>query len=746
MYVVKRNGQREGVDFNKVTNRIKKLSPPNVDPIVVSQKVCGAINDGITTEQLDNLAAETAISLTTTHLDYGVLAANIAVSNLHKQTSDNFEEKFNELNAEGRLNENAYYTFQKHKEDIKKAINYERDYFFDFFGLKTLMKGYLMKVNDKFVERPQDMFMRVALGIHADIESVLETYEHLSMKNFTHATPTLYNAGTRRPQMSSCFLMGVKDDSIDGIYDTLKDCAKISKWAGGIGLHIHNVRSSGSTIHGTNGRSTGIIPMLKVFNATARYVNQGGKRNGSIAIYIQPDHSDIYDFLEMRKNTGDEEYKNRDLFMALYVPDLFMKRVERGEKWSLFCPNQAPGLSDAYGPEYEELYERYENEGRFVKQVSARDLWFNILESQVETGQPYMLYKDAINNKSNQKNIGVIKSSNLCCEVTLYTDPNEIAVCNLASISLPNCVKEGVFDFAKLENIAAILTKNLNRVIDNNYYPVPEARQSNMRHRPIGIGVQGLADVFMMLRLPFESEQASELNEMIFETIYYSSLKASNDIAKKEGSYETFEGSPASEGILQFDMWGVKPSGRYDFDALKEEIKKHGLRNSMLVSPMPTASTSQILGNNECFEPYTSNIYLRRTIAGEFVVVNEHLVRELDALGLWSKKMKNTIIAHDGSVQNIKEIPDNIKEIYKTVWEIKQKVLVDMAASRGPYICQSQSCNAFMAVPDTKKLASYHFYGWKKGLKTGMYYLRTKPAANAIKFTIDHNMCETCSA
>lgn len=746
MYVVKRNGNREGVDFNKVTNRIQKLSPPNVDPIVVSQKVCGAINDGITTEQLDNLAAETAISLTTTHLDYGILAANIAVSNLHKQTSGDFEKNFNELNARGRLNENTYDTFQKYKEDIKNAIDYERDFLFDFFGIKTLMKGYLMKLNDKFVERPQDMFMRVALGIHRDIESVLETYEHLSTKNFTHATPTLYNAGTHRPQMSSCFLMGVKEDSIDGIYDTLKDCAKISKWAGGIGMHIHNVRSSGSTINGTNGRSTGIIPMLKVFNATARYVNQGGKRNGSIAIYIQPDHPDIYDFLEMRKNTGDEEYKNRDLFMALYVPDLFMRRVEEDATWSLFCPTRAPGLCDKYGKEYDELYERYERDGMFLKQVSARELWFNILEAQVETGQPYMLYKDAINEKSNQKNIGVIKSSNLCCEVTLYTDPEEIAVCNLASISLPNCVKDGSFDFTKLELITTILTKNLNRVIDNNYYPVEEARRSNMRHRPIGIGVQGLADVFMMLKLPFECEQAGELNVMIFETIYYAALKASNDLAKIEGSYETFDGSPASQGILQFDMWNTEHSGRYDFDSLKEEIKAHGLRNSMLVSPMPTASTSQILGNNECFEPYTSNIYLRRTIAGEFVVVNEHLVKELDAIGLWSKKMKNTIIAHDGSVQNIKEIPENIKDVYKTVWEIKQKSLVDMAARRGPYICQSQSCNAFMAVPDIKKLASYHFYGWKKGLKTGMYYLRTKPAANAIKFTIDHNMCDTCSA
>tara|TARA_Y100000389_G_scaffold205069_2_gene262684 strand:+ start:1083 stop:3326 length:2244 start_codon:yes stop_codon:yes gene_type:complete len=747
MYVVKRNGEVQGVDFNKVTARIRKLAPTDIDPIVVSQKVCSGISDGITTEQLDTLTADTAIGLTTTHPGYATLAANILVSNLHKQTSDDISEKMSILFNNERISSRTYSIFVANKERIIREVNYEKDYDFDYFGLKTLLKGYLIKVNSKVIERPQDMFVRVAIGIHKDnIENIIETYKMLSNKLLTHATPTLYNAGTNRPQMSSCYLLGMQDDSISGIYDTLQQCAHISKWAGGIGLHVHNIRATGSPINGTNGFSTGIVPMLKVFNSTARYVNQGGKRNGSIAIYLQVDHPDVFDFLDLRKNTGDEEYRCRDLFLAAWIPDLFMKRVENNEKWSLFCPYKAPGLSDVYGDEYEALYKKYEEEGRYNKQISAQELWFAICEAQMETGTPYILYKDAINNKSNQKNIGTIKSSNLCCEVTLYTSPEEVAVCNLASLSLPKCVVDGIFDFTALEEASRVATKNLNNVIDHNFYPIPEAEVSNMKHRPIGIGVQGLADVFMMLRLPFESPDAMKLNKDIFETIYYAALKESNRLAKIEGPYETFKGSPASQGILQFDMWNVTPSDRYDWNTLRENIKNHGLKNSMLISPMPTASTSQILGNNECFEPYTSNLYLRRTMAGEFVVVNKHLVKDLIERGIWSKKIKDLIIAHDGSVQRIETIPDDIKEIYKTVWEMKQRNLIDMSADRAPYICQTQSLNLFVDIPEIRKLNAMHFYAWKKGLKTGIYYLRTKPAANAIKFTIDHNICETCSA
>lgn len=747
MHVIKRNGTKQGVDFNKVTARIRTLSPENVDPIIVSQKVCGAISDGITTEQLDALASDTAIGLMTTHPDYAVLAANITVSNLHKQTRNSLQDTFAYLFEHGRISTMTYSHFVSQKDAIMAAIDYDRDYYFDYFGLKTLMKGYLLTVDGVIVERPQDMFMRVAIGIHReDTDSIIETYNFLSQKQLIHATPTLYNAGTNRPQMSSCFLLGMKDDSITGIYSTLEQCAQISKWAGGIGLHVHNIRSAGAPIHGTNGHSTGIIPMLKVFNSTARYVNQGGKRNGSIAVYLQVDHPDVFDFLDLRKNTGDEEYRCRDLFLAAWIPDLFMKRVEKNEKWSLFCPHKAPRLADVYGAEYEALYEQYEKDRLYTKQVSAQDLWFAICEAQMETGTPYILFKDAVNEKSNQKNIGTIKSSNLCCEVTLYTSPTEVAVCNLASLSLTTCVKDGCFQFDMLERATRVATKNLNRVIDHNFYPVSEAAVSNKKHRPIGIGVQGLADVFMLLRLPFESDEAKKINIDIFETIYYTALCESNRLAMEDGAYETFQGSPASQGILQFDMWGVTPSDRYDWDALKARIKKFGLKNSMLVSPMPTASTSQILGNNECFEPYTSNLYLRRTIAGEFVVVNKYLVNDLIRLGLWSKKMKDLIIAHDGSVQRIPGIPEDIKNIYKTVWEMKQRHLIDMSADRGPYICQSQSLNLFVDVPDIRKLNAMHFYAWKKGLKTGIYYLRTKPAANATKFTIDHGICDTCSA
>jgi ribonucleoside-diphosphate reductase alpha chain len=747
MNVIKRDGNKQGVDFNKVTSRIRKLSPPDIDPIVVAQKVCISINDGITTEALDNLAADTAIALATAHPDYGVLASNILTSNLHKQTCGSFHKTFTMLHEKGIIADDVFSAYLTHADVICNTINYDLDYSFDYFGTKTLIKGYLLKIDNKTVERPQDLIMRVALGIHKlNIDSVLETYKYMSERWFTHATPTLFNAGTKRPQMSSCFLLGMKSDSIDGIYDTLNQCAQISKWAGGIGLHVHNIRATGSPIRGTNGNSTGIVPMLKVFNSTARYVNQGGKRNGSIAIYLQVDHADVFDFLDLRKNTGDEEYRCRDLFLAAWIPDLFMRRVSENGKWSLFCPDKAPGLSDVYGDEYENLYTTYESKGMYNKQINAQDLWFAICESQIETGTPYILFKDAVNNKSNQKNLGTIKSSNLCCEVTLYTSPEEVAVCNLASISLQKCVKDGHFDFDALELIAGVITKNLNSVIDNNFYPIPEAKVSNMRHRPIGIGVQGLADVFMMLRLPFESIEAKELNIQIFETLYFGALWESTRLAKRDGRYETFDGSPASKGILQFDMWGVTPNERYDWKTLKDHIKTYGLRNSMLVSPMPTASTSQILGNNECFEPYTSNIYLRRTIAGEFVVINKHLVKDLIAEGLWTIDMKNEIISNDGSVQNIRSISPHLKDIYKTVWEMKQKSLIDMSADRAPYICQTQSLNLFLDVPDMKKLSSMHFYSWKKGLKTGIYYLRTKPAANAQKFTIEHKPCDTCSA
>lgn len=753
MLVLKRDGRRESVKFDKITARIEKLcgglNSQFVEPIEVAKKVINGLYDGVTTQELDNLAAETAASMTTRHPDYGMLAARIAVSNLHKVTSASFSSTMKRLytyidshtgeNAP-LLSKEAYSVIKSNAAQLDAAVDYSRDFSYDYFGFKTLERSYLMKLDGKIVERPQHMLMRVAVGIHfEDVESVIETYNLLSEKWFTHATPTLFNAGTPKPQLSSCFLLTMKDDSIDGIYDTLKQCAKISQSAGGIGLSIHNIRATGSYIRGTNGVSNGIVPMLRNFDMTARYVDQGGgKRKGSFAIYLEPWHADIFDFLDLKKNHGKEEMRARDLFYALWISDLFMKRVEANGEWSLFCPNEAPGLSDAYGDDFEKLYEKYEKEGKARRTIKAQDLWFEILEAQIETGVPYILYKDAANKKSNQKNLGTIKSSNLCTEIMEYTSPEEVAVCNLASLALPMYVIDGRFDHKKLYDITYVATKNLNKVIDVNYYPVPEAEYSNKRHRPIGLGVQGLADVFIKLRMPFDSPEARQLNKEIFETIYYAAMTASKDLAIKEGTYETYKGSPVSKGIFQFDMWGVTPdSGRWDWDSLKKEVRKHGVRNSLLVAPMPTASTSQILGNNECFEPYTSNIYTRRVLSGEFIVANKHLMEDLINLGLWSENMKNKLISANGSVQNIAEIPQNIKDLYKTVWEISQKTIIDMSADRGAYICQSQSLNIHLQDPNFGKLTSMHFYAWKKGLKTGMYYLRTKAAADAIKFTVD---------
>lgn len=761
MYVIKRDGKKESVKFDKITARIQKLCyglSHHVQPVIVAQKVIEGIYDGVTTSELDNLAAETAATMAVRHPDYALLASRIAVSNLHKNTRKSFSETMRALynyvdEKTGRkaqlIADDVMQVIDDHADLLDSTIIYDRDFGYDYFGFKTLEKSYLLKINGKVVERPQHMIMRVAVGIHKnDIDSVIETYNLMSERWFTHATPTLFNAGTPKPQLSSCFLLTMKSDSIDGIYETLHQCAKISQSAGGIGLSIHNVRATGSYIRGTNGTSNGIIPMLRVFNDTARYVDQGGgKRKGSFAIYLEPWHADIFEFLDLKKNHGKEELRARDLFYALWIPDLFMKRVEAEGQWSLFCPNEAPGLADCYGTEFEMLYTRYEQEGKARKTIPARELWAAIIESQIETGTPYMLYKDACNEKSNQKNLGTIKSSNLCTEIVEYTAADEVAVCNLASIALPRFVINGKFDHQKLFEITYVVTKNLNKIIDINYYPVPEAKKSNLRHRPIGIGVQGLADAFILLRLPFDSEEARILNREIFETIYYAALTASKDLAKKDGCYETFQGSPASQGILQFDMWNVTPSDRWEWDILKEEIKKYGLRNSLLVAPMPTASTSQILGNNECFEPYTSNIYTRRVLSGEFVVVNKHLLKDLVEAGLWNDKIKNKLIAANGSIQNIDEIPDDLKALYKTVWEIKQRVIIDMAADRGAFIDQSQSLNLFISDPNYAKLSSMHFYAWKKGLKTGMYYLRTKAATDAIKFTVEghsnHNINHT---
>ncbi|MCC5931816.1 MAG: ribonucleoside-diphosphate reductase subunit alpha [Cyclobacteriaceae bacterium] len=752
MYVIKRDGRRESVKFDKITSRIEKLCAGldmnYVQPVEVAKKVISGLYDGVSTQQLDDLAAETCASLTSVHPDYALLAARIAISNLHKTTSQSFSNTMKRLFTyiSPKTGENApllskevYGIIKQNASTLDAAIDYQRDFQYDYFGFKTLERSYLLRLDGKVAERPQHLLMRVAVGIHMnDIEAAIETYHLLSEKWFTHATPTLFNAGTPRPQLSSCFLLTMKEDSIEGIYDTLKMCAKISQSAGGIGLSIHDIRAKGSYIRGTNGYSNGIVPMLRNFDMTARYVDQGGgKRKGSIAIYLEPWHADIFEFLELKKNHGKEELRARDLFYALWIPDLFMKRVENNDEWSLFCPNEAPGLADCYGEDFERLYEKYEREGRARKTVKAQDLWFEVLEAQIETGVPYMLFKDAANKKSNQKNLGTIKSSNLCTEIIEYTAPDEVAVCNLASIALPRFVNEkGIFDHNRLFEISKIVTRNLNKVIDINYYPVEEARNSNMRHRPIGIGIQGLADVFMMLKMPFDAPEARGLNRDIFETIYFGALTASCELAMKDGAYQTFAGSPASKGILQYDMWGVEPSPRWDWISLKQQIKKHGLRNSLLLAPMPTASTSQILGNNECFEPYTSNIYTRRVLSGEFIVVNKHLLKDLISLGLWNEDMKNRLITANGSIQNMPEIPQNIKDIYRTVWEISQRSIIDMSADRGAFIDQSQSLNIHIQDANFGKLTSMHFYAWKKGLKTGMYYLRTKAAADAIKFTV----------
>lgn len=755
MYVVKRDGRKESVKFDKITARINKLSyglnQLYVDPVKVAQRVVNGVYRGVKTTELDNLAAEEAAAMSVIHPDYALLASRIAVSNLHKNTEKSFSRVMEALyqyvdpktnQPAALIADDVYEIIHKNAELLDSTIIYDRDYNFDYFGFKTLEKSYLLKLNGKVAERPQHMYMRVAVGIHKDdIDSAIKTYHLLSEGWFTHATPTLYNAGTPKPQMSSCFLLSMKEDSIEGIYDTLKQCAKISQSAGGIGLAIHDIRAKGSYIKGTNGTSNGIVPMLKVFNDTARYVDQGGgKRKGSFAVYLEPWHDDIMDFLDLKKNTGSEELRARDLFLALWVCDLFMKRVEEDGEWSLFCPNEAPGLPDCYGEEFDALYTRYEQEGRARRKIKARDLWGRIIESQIETGVPYMLYKDAANSKSNQKNLGTIKSSNLCTEIIEYTSPDEVAVCNLASLALPKYVTEDGFDHDQLFKVTYEVTKNLNKIIDRNFYPVKEARNSNMRHRPVGLGVQGLADTFVKLRMPFDSEEAKQLNKEIFETIYYAALTASKDLAKELGHYESYPGSPISQGIFQFDMWGVSPTNRWEWGVLREEILKYGVRNSLLLAPMPTASTAQILGNNECFEPFTSNMYMRRVLSGEFPVVNKYLLKDLVDLGLWNNDMKQRIMASNGSVQGIDEIPENLKAIYKTVWEIKQKDLIDMAADRGAYIDQSQSLNIFMENPNFAKMSSMHFYAWKKGLKTGMYYLRTKSAVDAVKFTVDHSL------
>jgi ribonucleoside-diphosphate reductase alpha chain len=761
MYVIKRDGRKEAVKFDKITARIIKMCyglDPLVSPEAVAMRVIEGIYDGVTTTVLDNLAAEVAAGKTMDHPDYALLASRIAVSNLHKETKKSFSEVMDDLynyidpktgqNA-SLIAEDVYAVISENRDLLDSSIIYDRDFRYDYFGFKTLTRSYLLRVNGIIVERPQQMLMRVALGIHKnDMPAAIKTYNLMSEGWFTHATPTLFNAGTPKPQMSSCFLLTMKEDSIEGIYDTLKSCAQISQSAGGIGLAIHNIRATGSYIKGTNGTSNGIVPMLRVFNDTARYVDQGGgKRKGSFAMYIEPWHADVFDFLDLKKNTGKEEMRARDLFFALWIPDLFMKRVEENGEWTLMCPHECPGLSDTYGDEFEKLYLSYEAAGKGRKTIKAQDLWFKVLESQIETGTPYMLYKDAANKKSNQQNLGTIKSSNLCTEIMEYTAPDEVAVCNLASLALPKYVTEqGTFDHDKLFEVTYQATINLNRIIDGNYYPVPEAKNSNLRHRPIGLGVQGLADAFIMLGFPFESKEARALNREIFETIYYASMTASKDLAIAEGPYESYAGSPVSQGIFQFDMWGVTPTNRWEWDLLKEEVKKHGVRNSLLLAPMPTASTAQILGNNECFEPYTSNIYTRRVLSGEFIVVNKHLLKDLVKENLWTNEMRQKLMASNGSVQNINEIPQRIKDLYKTAWEISQKAIIEQAADRGAYICQSQSLNIFMENANFGKLTSMHFYGWKKGLKTGMYYLRTKAATDAIKFTVNKDMVEEPTA
>jgi ribonucleoside-diphosphate reductase alpha chain len=755
MYVVKRDGRKELIMFDKITARVRKLCyglNGLVDPLKVAMRVIEGLYDGVTTSELDNLAAEIAATMTTTHPDYAKLAARISVSNLHKNTKKSFSETMKDLHEyvnprTGKkaplLSDEVYDVISKNSEKLDSTIIYNRDFGYDYFGFKTLERSYLLKLNGKIAERPQHMLMRVSIGIHlSDLDSAIETYELMSKKYFTHATPTLFNSGTPKPQMSSCFLLAMKDDSIDGIYDTLKQTAKISQSAGGIGLSIHNVRATGSYIAGTNGTSNGIVPMLQVFNDTARYVDQGGgKRKGSFAIYMEPWHADIYEFLDLKKNHGKEEMRARDLFYAMWISDLFMRRVEANEDWTLMCPNECPGLFTSHSEEFEKLYTKYEAEGKGRKTVRARELWEKILESQIETGTPYMLYKDAANRKSNQKNLGTIRSSNLCTEIMEYTSPDEVAVCNLASIALPMFIKNGEFDHKELFKVTKRVTKNLNRVIDRNYYPVKEAENSNMRHRPIGLGVQGLADAFIMLRLPFTSDEAKKLNQEIFETLYFAAVTASMELAKQEGAYSSYKGSPIQKGEFQHNLWGIKDeelSGRWDWAKLRKDVKKNGVRNSLLVAPMPTASTSQILGNNECFEPYTSNIYTRRVLSGEFIVVNKHLLEDLVELGLWNENMKQELMRANGSIQHIETIPQDIRELYKTVWELSMKDIIDMSRHRGYFIDQSQSLNLFMENANYSKLTSMHFYAWKSGLKTGMYYLRTKAAVDAIKFTLDN--------
>ncbi|EDO14542.1 hypothetical protein Kpol_259p5 [Vanderwaltozyma polyspora DSM 70294] len=763
MYVYKRDGRKEPVRFDKITARISRLcyglDPNHIDPVKVTQRIITGVYEGVTTIELDNLAAETAAYMTTVHPDYATLAARLAISNLHKQTTKLFSQVVDDLyhyiNPENSkhaplVSEEVYNIVMEHKDELNSAIVYDRDFQFNYFGFKTLERSYLLRMKGEVAERPQHLIMRVAIGIHGeDIEAAIETYNLMSQRYFTHASPTLFNAGTPHPQMSSCFLVAMKDDSLEGIFDTLKECAMISKTAGGIGLHIHNIRATGSYIAGTNGTSNGLIPMVRVFNNTARYVDQGGnKRPGAMALYLEPWHADIFDFIDIRKNHGKEEIRARDLFPALWIPDLFMKRVEENGDWTLFSPSEAPGLEEVYGEEFEALYNRYVAEGRGRKTIKAQKLWYSILEAQTETGTPFMLYKDACNTKSNHKNLGTIKSSNLCCEIVEYSAPDETAVCNLASIALPAFIevsedgRSQTYNFKKLHEISKVVTRNLNKVIDRNYYPVEEARNSNFRHRPIALGVQGLADTFMLLRIPFESKEAKELNTHIFETMYHAALEASCELAEKEGYYESYPNSPVSQGVLQYDMWNRKPSDLWDWATLKEQIKKHGVRNSLLLAPMPTASTSQILGYNECFEPFTSNMYQRRVLSGEFQIVNPYLLRDLVDLGIWDESMKQHLITDNGSIQNLPNIPQELKDLYKTVWEISQKTIIDMATDRSAFIDQSHSMNIHIRAPTMGKLTSMHFYGWKKGLKTGMYYLRTQAASAAIQFTIDKSVAD----
>jgi ribonucleoside-diphosphate reductase alpha subunit len=747
MEVIKRDGTKQPILFDKISERIRKLAHMeptlSIDIPRLAIQIINQLHDKISTSKIDELTAQECASQCANHPDFGVLAGRIVISNLHKNTSASFYEVICALDQAGRINNDYAGCVYEFGSSYQAMIDYSRDYLFDYFGYKTLERAYLLKVDDTIVERPQHMWMRVAISLHGkDLARVQEAYNLMSQLYYTHATPTLFNAGTKHQQLSSCFLVAMQHDSIEGIYDTLKDCALISKWAGGIGIHVHNIRASNTPIHGTNGKSNGLVPMLRVFNETARYVDQGGgKRNGSIAVYLSPEHPDIEAWLDLKRNTGDENSKARDLFYGLWVPDLFMERVEKQESWSLFCPHQCPGLNEVYGEKYRALYERYELEGKATKVVQARDLWFQILNSQMETGTPYLLYKDACNEKSNQKNIGVIQSSNLCTEIIQYSNPEETAVCNLASLSLPAFVKNGEFQYEELHRVTKIVTRNLDRIIDINDYPTEKAHRSNMRHRPIGLGVQGLADVFFLMKYPFISDEASEVNRNIFETIYHASMETSMELAMEHGSYSTFRGSPLSEGKFQFDLWGVTPS-RYDWERLRTKVMEHGVRNSLLVAPMPTASTSQILGNTECIEPITSHLYTRRTLAGEFIVLNEYLVRELMEMGKWNESVKQNIIANQGSVQQL-DIPDEMKQRYKIVWEMPMKKMIDMAVDRGAFICQSQSLNLWIKDPTYTILTSMHFYGWKKGLKTGIYYLRRKAKHAPTPFTVP---CESCSA